>query len=387
MTILLVIIYISFISLGLPDSLLGSAWPIMHSILNVPTEYAGILSFSVCIGTVFSSLSAMWLNRTIGTGKTISISTMLTSFALFGYSFSSSFLLLIPISIVLGLGAGAIDSAINNYVALKYKANHMAFLHAFWGLGATLGPLILSIGLSNNNYRLGYRIIASIQLFLSIVQFLFIKKFDKEENKKTIVVDGKEVKNIIVGISREWTKYLAMLAFFFYCSIETSMLIWISTYSVNFLKFNIADGARITSLFFIGITSGRLISGLITKKIDTVSLIYVSAIISSVFSFFLLLNINRYFSIFCILVIGLGFAPLFPSMIHRTPRRFGSILSPKIIGLQMASAYIGSAFFPPFIGVIMINYGYQFLPILVLFFSLFIIIVTIKIEKKKAGLI
>lgn len=383
MSLLLVIIYISFISLGLPDSLLGSAWPIMHTILNVPVEYAGFLSFATCICTVISSLSAMWLNKKFGTGKTIAFSTLMTSFALFGYSFSSSFILLIPISIVLGLGAGAIDSAINNYVALKYKANHMAFLHAFWGLGATLGPLILSIGLSKNNYQLGYRIIASIQLSLSIIQFLFIKKFDKEEKKKTIIIDGKEVNNIIEGISRDWTKYLAMLAFFFYCSIETSMFVWISTYSVNFLKFNIADGARIASLFFVGITSGRLISGFIANKIKNVPLIYISATISSISALILLFNFNKYISALSVLFIGLGFAALYPSMIHRTPRRFGSVLSPKIIGFQMASAYIGSAFMPPIVGVIMLRIGYSFLPILVLVFSILIIIVTKIIEKPK----
>jgi MFS family permease len=180
MTLLLVIIYVTFISLGLPDSLLGSSWPILHTILNVPTEYAGILSFITCICTVISSLLAMWLNKTLGTGKTIAISTLMTSFALFGYSIAPVFWLLIPFSIVLGLGAGAIDSALNNYVALKYKSSHMAFLHAFWGLGATLGPLILSIGLSENNYKFGYRTIAIIQFSLSILQFIFIKKFDKE---------------------------------------------------------------------------------------------------------------------------------------------------------------------------------------------------------------
>ncbi len=383
MTILLVIIYITFISLGLPDSLLGSAWPILHSVLNVPTEYAGILSFTTCICTVISSLSAMWLNKHLGTGKTIAISTLMTSFALFGYSISTSFLLLIPLSIVLGLGAGAIDSAINNYVALKYESNHMSFLHAFWGLGATLGPLILSIGLSTNNYQLGYRIIASIQLSLAIIQFFFIKKFDKEEKNKTKIIDGKEVLNIIKGTSRDWTSYLAMLAFFFYCSIETSMLVWVSTYSVNYLNFSPAMGARISSLFFIGITSGRLISGFISERIKTVNMIYYGAIISSLAGLLMFLNLNSNVSAISVLVIGLGFAPLYPSMIHRTPRRFGSELSPKIIGFQMASAYIGSAFMPPIVGIVMLKFGYKFLPFLVLLFSIIIIILTSIIEVKK----
>jgi MFS family permease len=203
----------TFISLGLPDSLLGSAWPILHTVLNVPVEYAGILSFTTSICTVIASLSAMWLNKRLGTGKTIAISTLMTSIALFGYSFSPTFWFLIPFSLILGLGGGAIDSALNNYVALNYEAKHMSFLHAFWGLGATFGPLILSIGLSDNNYKFGYRTIAIIQLFLAIVQFFFVKKFDSTETHRNLKTENStEAKKIIVGTSREWTSYLAMLA-------------------------------------------------------------------------------------------------------------------------------------------------------------------------------
>ena len=384
MTILLVIIYTTFISLGLPDSLLGSAWPVLHSVLNVPTEYAGILSFTTCIATVISSLLAMWLNKTFGTGKTIAISTLMTSVALFGYSFSSSFLMLIPLSIVLGLGGGAIDSALNNYVSLNYRAKHMSFLHAFWGLGATLGPLILSIGLSSNNYQFGYRLIASIQLILAIVQLFFIKRFNKAETNKTTAREGEELSNFFEGTSRAWTSYLAMLAFFFYCSVETSMFVWIATYSVNYLNFSIANAARIASLFFIGITSGRILSGIISEKVGTVNMIYLSAIISSLASILMLFNFNSNISAICVLIIGFGFASLYPSMIHRTPRRFGSAISSKIIGYQMASAYLGSAFMPPVIGVIMLSFGYRILPFLIFFFSLIIIILTKIIEVQKS---
>ncbi len=385
MTVLLLVVYITFISLGLPDSLLGSAWPILHSVLNVPTEYAGILSFITCMGTVVSSLSAMWLNKTFGTGKTIAFSTLLTSFALFGYSFSSSFLMLIPLSIVLGLGAGAIDSALNNYVSLHYKANHMSYLHAFWGLGATLGPLILSIGLSSNNYQFGYRLIATLQLFLAIIQVFFIKKFDKTETKDIKALEnGEAARNIIKGTSREWTAYLAMLSFFFYCAAESSMFVWISTYSVNFLYFNPAMGARIASMFFIGITGGRVLSGIISEKVGIANMIYLSSVISAIAAFIMFLNINSNLSVLCVLLIGFGFAPIYPSMIHRTPRRFGSAFSSKIIGQQMATAYLGSAFMPPIIGIIMLRLGYSFLPLMVLVFSLIVIVLTkiVEVEKK-----
>ncbi len=383
MTVLLVIVYMSFISLGLPDSLLGSAWPILHTVLNVPVEYAGILSFATSICTVLASLSAMWLNKRIGTGKTIAISTLMTSIALFGYSFSPTFWMLIPLSLILGLGGGAIDSALNNYVALNYEAKHMSFLHAFWGFGATFGPLILSIGLNDNNYKFGYRTIAIIQLFLAIVQFFFIKRFDSTEKYRDNKTENSiEAKNIIVGTSRQWTSYLAMLAFFFYCSAETSMFVWISTYGVNYLQFSAAMAARITSMFFIGITSGRILSGIISEKIKIVNMIYLSTIVSAVAALILLLNLNPYISIISILFIGFGFASIYPSMIHRTPRRFGSVLSPKIIGFQMASAYIGSSIAPPIMGVIMQKVGYNSLSILVVFFSIFIMILTKIIEVK-----
>ncbi len=383
MTVLLVIVYMSFISLGLPDSLLGSAWPILHTVLNVPVEYAGILSFATSICTVLASLSAMWLNKRIGTGKTIAISTLMTSIALFGYSFSPTFWMLIPLSLILGLGGGAIDSALNNYVALNYEAKHMSFLHAFWGFGATFGPLILSIGLNDNNYKFGYRTIAIIQLFLAIVQFFFIKRFDSTEKSRDNKTENSiEAKNIIVGTSRQWTSYLAMLAFFFYCSAETSMFVWISTYGVNYLQFSAAMAARITSMFFIGITSGRILSGIISEKIKIVNMIYLSTIVSAVAALILLLNLNPYISIISILFIGFGFASIYPSMIHRTPRRFGSVLSPKIIGFQMASAYIGSSIAPPIMGVIMQKVGYNSLSILVVFFSIFIMILTKIIEVK-----
>lgn len=384
MTVLLVIVYMTFISLGLPDSLLGSAWPILHTVLNVPVEYAGILSFTTSICTVIASLSAMWLNKRLGTGKTIAISTLMTSIALFGYSFSPTFWFLIPFSLVLGLGGGAIDSALNNYVALNYEAKHMSFLHAFWGLGATFGPLILSIGLSDNNYKFGYRTIAIIQLFLAIVQFFFVKKFDNTEHHRNKSLESsKEAKNIIIGTSREWTSYLAMLAFFFYCSAETSMFVWISTYGVNYLGFDAAVAARIASMFFIGITSGRILSGIISDKIGIVNMIYLSTLVSAIAAFILLLNINSYVSIISILFIGFGFASIYPSMIHRTPRRFGSFLSPKIIGFQMASAYVGSSITPPIVGVIMQKFGYNSLSILVVLFSISIMLLTKIIEVKK----
>lgn len=380
MATLIVIIYLSFISLGLPDSLLGAVWPILHTSMNVPTSYAGILSATSFIFTVIASLSAMYLNKTLGTGKTIAFSTILTSIALFGYSIAPSFWMLIPISIVLGLGGGAIDSALNNYVALHYKSSHMSFLHAFWGLGATIGPMILTLGLSTGNYQKGYRIIATIQMCLAILQLFYIKHFDKTESKKDKTKGEQE---IFKGTSRDWTKYLAMLSFFFYCSIETTLFIWIATYFVNALGANEIMGAQATSAAFIGLTFGRFISGFISEKLGVIKMIYLSVVISLIGSIGFLVFENIYLVLASIIVLGLGFASFYPSMIHRTPRRFGSFNSPKIIGQQMASAYIGSSLAPAAVGFLLVHVGYKTMPIMMVIGIIMILILTIIIEIPK----
>lgn len=377
MATMLIVIYFSFISLGLPDSLLGSAWPVMHVFLNVNIAYAGILSAISSIFTMFSSLLAFYMNKKFGTGKTIAYSTLLTSFALFFYSVSTSFLLLIPLSCALGFGGGAIDAALNNYVSLNYKSKHMSFLHACWGVGATLGPIILSFGLSESNYQMGYRIISIIQFFLAIIQFASISKFDAVENEYKEIKKEDTAKGKITG-----KIFLACLSFFLYCAVENSLFIWIATFFVNHIQTGNVTGAHATSMFFFGITGGRLLSGFISDKIGSKKMIYIGCAIAILSGVGIALSNNVILSMIIFLIAGIGFGPIFPSMMYRTPKRFGIENSSKIIGRQMASASAGSLVGPPLMGLLILNVSYYFIPLLIGLMGLLLVFVNTIIEKK-----
>jgi fucose permease len=356
--VLLVVIYLSFISLGLPDSMHGSAWPSMYEGLNVPLHYAGYLFMIVAIGTVISSLFSGRIIGKFGTGIVTSVSVMMTAAALFGFSFSSSFLLLCLWSIPLGLGGGAVDAALNNYVALHYKARHINWLHCFWGVGASLGPIIMSYFLINkNSWNMGYRAVGIIQLSLTVVLFstLFLwKKNQSQDNAdKNSSPEGMQFKHLIgtSGVKQVLT------AFFCYCSLEATVGLWGSSFLVMEKGISPEISAKWISLYFIGITSGRFISGFLTMKLNNRQMIRMGqcliacGIIAIILPFDFLL-LPGFFTI------GLGCAPIYPSLIHETPRNFGAEKSQSIIGLQMASAYIGTTFMPPLFGWIASNAGF-----------------------------
>lgn len=377
MTILLLIIYLSFISLGLPDSLLGAVWPIMHTDLNVPIPFGGYLNMTVALCTVISSLCAMKIHKWLGTAKTIAISTLLTALAIAGISLTHNFWLMFPLAIVLGLGAGAIDSALNNYVALHYKASHMSFLHACWGLGATIGPLILSYSITNSVWQNGYRTIAIAQSILCIIQFISIPLWKDKDNEGSSSEDSFKI-----SVNPK-TKILALLSFLCYCSFETSCILWIATYFVQVLGVSPETSATASSAFFIGITGGRLISGFVSNKVGVKRMIYISAVLAIFGAIALFISNSYTISLVAVVVTGIGCGPLYPSMIHRTPRRYGSELSPKIIGQQMASAYVGSTLMPPILGNLAIYLGFKILPLFGIALIALVFIFTYIIEHSK----
>jgi fucose permease len=381
-TVLLIIIYLSFISLGLPDSLLGSAWPSMYGGLHVPLHYAGYISMIIAGGTVISSILSEKLIRRLGTGFVTAFSVFMTAAALLGFSFSSSFILLCLCAVPLGLGAGSVDAALNNYVALHYKAKHMSWLHCFWGVGASLGPIIMSFFLINqNSWNLGYRAIGLLQCGLVAILFFTISLWGKNKsqnnNEKNETHKGPKFKELFhtAGVKQ------ILVAFFCYCSLESTTGLWGSSFLVMEKNIPPEIAAQWISLYFIGITSGRFISGFLTMKLNNRQMVRLGqsliacGIIALVLPFGWLL-LPGFF------IIGLGCAPIYPSLLHETPRNFGSEKSQAIMGIQMASAYIGTTFMPPLFGKITSYFGFNTFPFFIAGI-LILNIVMVELMKKR----
>lgn len=347
MTLILIIVYLSFISLGLPDSLLGSAWPAMYGELGVSISSISWISVVTTGGTVLSSLLSGTMIKRFGTAKVTLVSILLTAIALLGFAFSGSFLGLCILAIPLGLGAGSVDAALNNFVALYFKASHMSWLHSFWGLGATMGPLILSFFIARGSWENGYLAIGILQLILVAVITSSLPKWKQVENKDAN--DASEAEVVFQSkksVLKKSGVKLSVLAFFLYSAIETTTGLWSSTYLVEYKSLAPEVAARWTSLFFLGITIGRLVSGFLTYTMSNKSLIRVGQLICAFGGVLLLLPFSDLFSMAGLLFIGLGCAPIYPSMIHDTPNRFGRGASQSVMGLQVAFAYVGSSIMP-----------------------------------------
>lgn len=351
LTLLLVIIYLSFISLGLPDSLLGSAWPVMQADLSVTLPSAGVIFMIISCGTIISSLFSGRLIRKFGTGKLTFVSVTMTAVALFGFSVSPNFIWLCIMAIPLGLGGGSVDAALNNFVALHYKAKHMSWLHCFWGIGATLGPVIMSLFIAKNNgWKKGYFTIAMIQVCLVVILFITLPLWKRIEKKNDEISEEENTESNnslkIPGVK------LALVSFVFYCATESTAGLWGSSYLVNYKGLPAGQAARWIALFYAGITLGRLLSGFLTMKFTNRILIRLGQIICIIGAICLLLPLPIYFSMIGLILVGLGCAPIYPCMLHETPTRFGKTASQSIMGLQMGFAYMGSMFMPPILGLI-----------------------------------
>ena len=379
---LLALIYIAFISLGLPDSLLGSGWPVMHAELGVPVSYMGIVSMIISGGTIISSLFSDRLTRRLGTRIVTVLSVFLTVIALFGFSFSSHFAMLILFAVPYGLGAGAIDAALNNYIALHYKAKHMSWLHCFWGVGTIVSPFIMSYALANRTWNSGYRIVGFLQLAIALLLLftLPVWKVNKDISEKS----GKSIG--LVGALRIKGVPFLLIGFFAYCAAEATAMQWASTYFVEVKGISNEQAAGFASLFYIGITVGRFISGFITDKLGDRKMILIgtSVLLCGIIALFIPVK-TYYFAFAAFLIIGLGCAPIYPCIIHATPDNFGAENSGAIIGIQMASAYVGSTFIPPVFGILGNYLSFSIMPIyLIIFFALMITMVeaTFRITQK-----
>ena len=367
--LLLAVIYLAFISLGLPDSLLGSAWPSMHLEFGVPVSYAGVISMIIALGTVVSSLQSDRLTRRLGAGMVTALSVLLTALALLGFSLSKSFPALCLMAIPYGLGAGSVDAALNNYVALHYASRHMSWLHCMWGAGTSVGPYIMEYALTGGQgWSSGYRYIAILQFAITLVVFLSLPLWKKRATQTRAEDAAADVGRALPlrEIVRIPGAKDVMVAFFCYCAVEATTMLWASSYLALGRGVSAEAAAGYASLFFIGITVGRALNGFLTMRFSDAQMIRAGQALVALGALLLLLPLGTGAALAGLVVIGLGCAPIYPCIIHSTPEHFGAENSQALIGVQMASAYVGNCLMPPLFGLIANHISISLLPVFLL---------------------
>ena len=381
--LLLAIIYLSFISLGLPDALLGSAWPTMCLEFQVPVSYAGFVSVVISAGTIVSSLLSDRLTRWLGTGKVTAFSVATTAVALLGFSLTRNYWLLLLWAIPYGLGAGSVDAALNNYVALHFASRHMSWLHCMWGLGASVGPYIMGYALtSGKGWNMGYRYIALLQIVLTAVLLISIPIW-----KGRTVSDGEEKtqENGPVSLTEVFSIPGAkevLTAFFCYCAAEQTAILWSATYLVRHAGLSEEVAAGFASMFLVGMTIGRFLSGFVTYKLNDTNMIRLGQTVIVAGVTMMVLPLGSFGPMAGLLLVGLGCAPIYPCIIHSTPEHFGAENSQAIIGLQMASAYLGTLVMPPMFGLIANHISASLLPAYISGITVIMIVMCEKLNRK-----
>ena len=372
-SLLLPIIYLTFISLGLPDALLGSAWPVMHRELQVPLSWSGGVFMIISVGTIISSLLSDRLTRRLGAGRVTAISVAMTCAALFGFSLSRSYLALCLWAVPYGLGAGGVDAALNNYVALHYASRHMSWLHCMWGIGATLGPYIMGAALSGGRgWSMGYRVIGLLQLALTAALVLSLPLWKSPGGSRGGAERARAL-SLPEVVALPGAKAV-MLCFFCYCALEQTVGLWASSYLVTVRSVDAVTAARYGSLFYIGITVGRTLSGFITMRLNDSQMVRLGQGILVLGLVLVFLPLANGFALAGLIIIGLGCAPVYPSLIHATPAHFGAGRSQAIIGVQMASAYVGTSLMPPLFGWIASRTSLRLFPVYLTILLVFMIV-------------
>jgi fucose permease len=376
----------AFISLGLPDSLLGVAWPLMQSEYGAPFEAAGLISMFLSGGTIISSFASGAVHKHLSTGKITLISCLMTASSLLGFAFSPSLIWLLVLAIPLGLGAGSVDAALNNYVANHYKAHHMSWLHCFWGIGATTGPFIMSRFIANqSSWRNGYFTVSMLQFSLSALLLISLPLWSRMAREvhmspKSPEAAAKKLKAEKVNPLNIKGVRLSLTSFLFYSGVEATMGLWGSSFLVSVKALPTATAAQWVSLYYGGITVGRLITGFITLKVNNRLLIRMGQTAALAGIFLLLLPLPDLFALLGFILVGLGCAPIFPCMLHETPARFGKENSQAIMGYQMALAYTGATFLPPMLGLIVAHTTLGLLPIFILSYIIVMLICSERIS-------
>lgn len=402
-SLLLAVIYLAFISLGLPDALLGSGWPTMYTQLQVPFSYAGIISMIISAGTIVSSFFSDRLTRKFGAGLVTAVSVLLTAGALFGFSVSDSFYLLCIMAIPYGLGAGAVDAALNNYVALHYSSRHMSWLHCFWGVGAAASPYIMGFCLGKGlGWSRGYFSVSMIQIVITAILFISLPlwKSRTDEKEGEIEPKGAEAEQIQTDQTKAASsKALSLreilrikgapyilITFFAYSAMETTTGLWASSYLVQYLLMEPEKAAKFASFFYLGITVGRFLCGFVADRMGDKALIRLGSGIAGAGILLVLIPFPVTTpALLGLVIIGFGCAPVYPAIIHSTPFYFGKENSQALIGIQMACAYVGSTFMPPLFGTLAARIGIWLYPVFLLVFEVLMVLTSEKLNRIQNG--
>ena len=383
-SLLLPVIYLAFISLGLPDSLLGSAWPVMYPELGTSVSSAGIISMIIAAGTIVSSLNSDRLNTRFGTGKITAVSVLTTAVALFGFSVSHSFLALCLWGIPYGLGAGSVDAALNNYVALHYKARHMSWLHCMWGVGCSTGPVGMGYAINHSTWNNGYRTIALFQIVLTLILFFSLPLWQKPSADASADENSVPEQRSFSRLIRVPGVKEVLTCFFCYCAVESTAGMWAASYCTLFRGIDAKRAASWASLFYVGITIGRFFCGFITMKLNDQKMIRLGQAVIAVGTILMLLPLGDSLLFIGLILIGLGCAPIYPSIIHETPANFGADLSQGIIGIQMAFAYVGTCLMPPVFGVLGQHISFGLYPVFLMAILILMVVMAERMHRVTA---
>ena len=383
-SLLLPIIYLAFISLGLPDALLGAAWPTMYPQLGAGVAWAGGVSMIISAGTIVSSLASEWLNTRLGTGRVTALSVATTAVALFGFSTCTQFWQLCLWAIPYGLGAGSVDAALNNYVALHYESRHMSWLHCMWGIGAAGGPVIMGWALAGSTWQNGYRIISILQIVLTAVLIFSLPLWQTLTDAGTGEDFTPEHRTLpqlmkVPGVPE------VMCCFALYSGVETVTGMWAASYCTLVRGLDAATAASWASLFYLGITVGRFLSGFLTMKFNDHQMIRIGQVLIAVGIALVFLPAGNTCLRAGLVTIGLGCAPIYPCIIHETPANFGKSLSMAMTGIQMAAAYTGTTLLSPLFGVLAQNITMQLYPWALLVMLLLMVVLSEQLHKKTAA--
>ncbi len=383
MVFLLIVIYVAFIGLGVPDSLLGSAWPAVHTQMNIPVEAVSMLTFIISGCTVLSSMFSAGILNKFGTAKVTAFSTAMTALSLLGFSFAPSFWAMIPLAVLLGLGAGAIDAGLNNYVALHFKASHMNFLHCFYGVGVSLSPYLMSQALSDAGWRSGYRYAFFVQAAITLLLLISLPLWKRTASAEP-AEDEKSVNLKLLQMAKMPQVRLVWVIMLATNAIEYACGVWGSTYLVTEKGFEAKHGALALTIYYVGMSVGRFLSGVLSEKINTWKRIACGCVILAPAVVLMLLPLNGVFAVIGLFLIGLGNGSVYPNMIHLTPHNFGKEVSQSIMGSQIAFAYIGVMLAPPMVSLVSKLFGIGVYPVvLAVLYVAMVIALTLFVNRLK----